>query len=45
MNPEGKPVIVYAPNMPDDKVAQIEATGVYVAQNEDEFIELLSLYG
>ncbi len=43
MNPSGKPVIVYAPNMPGDKIAGIEATGVYVAQNETQLIELLNL--
>jgi len=29
--------------MPGDKIAGIEATGVYVAQNETQLIELLNL--
>ena len=43
INPTGKPVIVYAPNMPPDKVAQIQTTGAFVATNEEQLLVLLWL--
>ena len=41
MNPDGKPVLVYAPSMPEDKVLWIQQTGAYVAQNPEQLFILL----
>jgi hypothetical protein len=46
VNPDKKPVIVYAPEMPAKKVQWIKNTGerVYVAQNPEQYINLLKLF-
>jgi Uma2 family endonuclease len=45
VNPDKKPVIVYAPEMPPEKVEWIKNTGerVHVAQNPEQYINLLKL--
>jgi len=41
MNPDGKPVIVYAPGMSDQKVQWIQNTGAWVVQNPEQLFVLL----
>ena len=45
MNPTGKRVVIYAPNLKTSQIPYAEATGAIVITNEEELITYLNLFG